>query len=111
MGKPFVSNYIFYLLTHVEKVFLTDFERVGKRKSMELGKSGFGCTYCCADNRKGLCRFFPARRRTLPSKIKDLYDHLRRCQMCPTEVKKKILNYPKRNLDFEVLEDSNRHFF
>jgi len=109
--KPLVSEYIYYLLTQVEKVCLTESERVGNRKSMELGMPGFGCKHCCASDRKGLCRFFPARRRTLPAKIKDLSDHLRRCTMCPMEVKEKLLQYRSENLDLEPTEDSNKHFF
>jgi len=109
--KPLVSEYIYYLLTQVEKVYLTESERVGNRKSMELGMPGFGCKHCCASDRKGLCRFFPARRRTLPAKIKDLSDHLRRCTMCPLDVKEKLLQYRSENLDLEPTEDSNKHFF
>lgn len=109
--KPLVSEYIYYLLTQVEKVYLTQSERVGNRKSMELGMPGFGCKHCCATDRKGLCRFFPARRRTLPSKIKDLSDHLRRCTMCPMDVKEKLIQYRRENLDMEPTEDSNKHFF
>mmetsp|Transcript_5354 Transcript_5354/g.7718 ORF Transcript_5354/g.7718 Transcript_5354/m.7718 type:complete len:713 (+) Transcript_5354:104-2242(+) len=109
--KPLVSEYIYYLLTQVEKVYLTQSERVGNRKSMELDMPGFGCKHCCASDRKGLCRFFPARRRTLPAKIKDLSDHLRRCTMCPMEVKEMLIQYRRENLDMEPTEDSNKHFF
>jgi len=109
--KPLVSEYIYYLLTQVEKVYLTESERVGNRKSMELGMPGFGCKHCCASDRKGLCRFFPARRRTLPAKIKDLSDHLRRCTMCPMEVKEKLLQYRSENLDLEPSEGRNKQFF
>jgi hypothetical protein len=35
----------------------------------------------------GQCRIFPARRRTLPTKIYDLYEHLTRCTACPQETK------------------------
>uniref|UniRef100_A0A7S1E2Y4 Uncharacterized protein n=1 Tax=Thalassionema nitzschioides TaxID=33649 RepID=A0A7S1E2Y4_9STRA len=78
---------------------------------MELDMPGFGCKHCCASDRKGLCRFFPARRRTLPAKIKDLSDHLRRCTMCPMEVKEMLIQYRRENLDMEPTEDSNKHFF
>lgn len=109
--KPLVSEFIYFLMTHVEKVYLTESERVGNRKSMELGMSGFGCKHCCASDRKGLCRFFPARRRTLPSKIKDLSDHLRRCTMCPIEVKEKLVEFKRKKLDLEPTEETNKHFF
>lgn len=109
--KPLVSEFIYFLMTHVEKVYLTESERVGNRKSMELGMPGFGCKHCCASDRKGLCRFFPARRRTLPSKIKDLSDHLRRCTMCPIEVKEKLVDFKRKKLDMEPTEETNKHFF
>jgi hypothetical protein len=109
--KPLVSEYIYFLMTQVEKVYLTESERVGNRKSMELGMPGFGCKHCCASDRKGLCRFFPARRRTLPAKIKDLSDHLRRCTMCPMDVKEKLVEFKRKKLDMEPTEESNKHFF
>jgi hypothetical protein len=109
--KPLVSEFIYFLMTHVEKVYLTESERVGNRKSMELGMPGFGCKHCCAADRKGLCRFFPARRRTLPSKIKDLSDHLRRCTMCPLAVKERLVEFKRKKLDMEPTEETNKHFF
>lgn len=109
--KPFVSEYIYFLMTLVEKVHLTESERVGNRRSMELGMPGFGCKHCCAAGRKGLCRFFPARRRTLPAKIKDLSDHLRRCTMCPVEVKQKLADFTRFKLDEEPTEGPNKPFF
>lgn len=109
--RPLVSEYIYFLMTQVEKVQLTESERVGNRKSMELGMPGFGCKHCCASDRKGLCRFFPARRRTLPAKIKDLADHLRRCTMCPMEVKEQLIDFKRKKLDLEPTEESNKHFF
>ena len=109
--KPFVSEYIFFLMTLVEKVYLTESERVGNRRSMELGMPGVGCKYCCAAGRKGLCRFFPARRRTLPAKIKDLSDHLRRCTSCPVDVKQKLADFARFKLDEEPSEGPSKHFF
>jgi hypothetical protein len=109
--KPLVSEYIYYLMTQVEKVNLTASEQVGNRKSMELGMPGFGCKHCCASDRKGLCRFFPARCLTLPAKISDLADHLRRCTMCPMEVKEKLADFKKTNIDLEPTEERNKHFF
>jgi hypothetical protein len=109
--KHVVSEYIFFLMTQVEKVYLTDCERVGNRKSMEAGMPGFGCKHCCATDRKGLCRFFPSRRRTLPAKIKDLADHLRRCSMCPPETKIKLKEFQSMGLNVDPMEESNKHFF
>jgi hypothetical protein len=34
---------------------------------------------------------FPSRRRTLPGKVSDLYDHLQRCYLCPANVKQDLM--------------------
>eukprot|EP00540_Astrosyne_radiata_P010963 CAMPEP_0116835032 /NCGR_PEP_ID=MMETSP0418-20121206/7320_1 /TAXON_ID=1158023 /ORGANISM="Astrosyne radiata, Strain 13vi08-1A" /LENGTH=216 /DNA_ID=CAMNT_0004464655 /DNA_START=170 /DNA_END=820 /DNA_ORIENTATION=+ len=88
--KAVVSEYLYCALSQVQRVRLTDSERVGNRKSMEIDSPGFGCRYCCAMGRKGMCRFFPARRRALLSKIKDLHGHLQRCTLCPEDVKRRL---------------------
>jgi hypothetical protein len=110
--KHLVSEYIFFLMTQVEKVYLTDCERVGNRKSMEAGTPGLSCRYCRVSDRKGLCRFFPSRRRDLPGKIKDLADHLRRCSVCPTEIKIKLSEFQSMGLNvYHMDDDSNKLFF
>jgi hypothetical protein len=88
--KDLVSDYLYTLMQQVERVSLTESERVGNRKTMALGLPGFGCRHCLPSNRKGMCRFFPARRRTLPAKMSDLHTHLGRCSLCPTNVKAQL---------------------
>ena len=88
--KELVSDYLYVLMQQVERVCLTQSERVGNRKTMSLGLPGFGCRHCLPSNRKGMCRFFPARRRTLPSKMNDLHTHLQRCSLCPGSVKAQL---------------------
>jgi hypothetical protein len=88
--KELVSDFLFVLMQQVERVCLTQSERVGNRKTMSLGLPGFGCRHCLPSNRKGMCRFFPARRRTLPSKMNDLHTHLQRCSLCPENVKAQL---------------------
>jgi hypothetical protein len=82
-----VSDFLYTLMTHAQLVNMEKSERTGNRKSLPAGLPGIGCRHCCQSKRKGLCRLFPARRRTLPSKVNDLYDHVRRCTLCPREVK------------------------
>jgi hypothetical protein len=82
-----VSDFLYTLMTHAQLVNMEESERTGNRKSLPVGLPGIGCRHCCQSNRKGLCRLFPARRRTLSSKVNDLYDHVRRCTLCPREVK------------------------
>ena len=88
--KGHISPFLFTVMSQVRKVKLTESERVGNRKSMELDTPGFCCRYCFVVKRKGLSRCFPARRRALPGKVKDLYDHLSRCRLCPDEVKQRL---------------------
>lgn len=84
------DQYWYVLLQQVQRVRLSASERVGNRKSLQIGLPGFGCRYCCQAGRLGLSRIFPARRRTLPSKIPDIHDHLRRCTLCPQSVKDQL---------------------
>lgn len=78
------------LLTHAQVVQLRESERIGNRRSLEQGLPGFSCRCCWEKRRLGLCRMFPARRRTLAQKLTDLHDHLRRCQATPDSVKEEI---------------------
>lgn len=88
--RRLVSEYLFTLMDQVFRVSLTPQERTGHRKSLKAGMPGFGCKYCYEANRWGQCRLFPARKRTIHSKIPDLYDHLRRCPLCPANVKEQL---------------------
>jgi hypothetical protein len=90
VDRSLTAEFLFILMSQVQPIRLTEAECIGNRRSLRVGLPGFGCKYCCARRRLGLCRMFPARRRTLPSKMNDLYDHLRRCTLCPPEVKELI---------------------
>ena len=109
--KHSISEYLFVLMSQVQVVYLTDKERVGNRKNMDLDTPGFGCRYCCSRGRKGLCRFFPARRRTLPNKVKDLHDHLRRCRLCPSDVKQQLRELYRQNSHSRRHEECEKAFF
>lgn len=89
LGSPFLRC----LLTQAQVVQLREAERIGNRRSLEQGLPGFSCRYCWEQRRLGLCRMFPARRRTLAQKIMDLQDHLRRCQVTPSDVKEQLEHY------------------
>ncbi|CAB9496154.1 expressed unknown protein [Seminavis robusta] len=94
-GHP-LGDYWYFLLGHVQRVRLSSAERVGNRKSLRLGLPGFGCRYCAKPGWLGLSRIFPARRRTLPTKIPDLHDHLGRCALCPPEVKERLVEFEEQ---------------
>jgi hypothetical protein len=80
--------FLYTLLSHFQRVELLPSERKGNRMSLKCGLPGFGCVHCCQKGRFGLSRVFPARRRTLPFRVTDLYDHICRCNLCPRKAKK-----------------------
>lgn len=110
--RNIISEFLFLLMSQSQLVRLTEAERVGNRRSLRLGLPGFGCRHCCEHRRLGLCRMFPARRRTLPSKVSDLYDHLRRCTVCPSQVKERLESlHHQMNTGFHADQGGDREFF
>lgn len=88
--KVLVGDFLYTLMAHAQVVHLEETERTGNRKGLPADLPGIACRHCCQSNRKGLCRLFPARRRTLPSKVNDLYEHIRRCTLCPVDFKDRL---------------------
>ena len=88
--KNLVSEFLYLLMEQVQVVHLTDTERIGNRRSLRLGLPGIACRACCDHHRLGLCRMFPARRRTLPGKIRDVYEHIRRCTVTDPLVQQRL---------------------
>ena len=110
--RGYVSDFLFILMSQVQPIRLTETECIGNRRSLQVGLPGFGCRYCCDQKRLGLCRMFPARRRTLPHKVNDLYDHLRRCTLCPQAVKDSLeQSGHQMTLSFRADQGSNREFY
>lgn len=94
--RDLASEFLFTLLSqHTQLIFLEESEKIGNRKNLQVGLAGIGCQHCCRKKRMGLCRLFPARRRTLPGKISDLYDHVRRCTLCPKESRDRLVYLKK----------------
>ena len=85
-----VSEFLYTILSHFQKIKLLQSERKGNRKSLKVGLPGFGCRYCSEVGRFGMSRVFPARRRTLPVRIADMYDHICRCNVCPAGTKAEL---------------------
>jgi len=110
--RPFVAEFLFLLLTQAQPIRLTEAECIGNRRNLRVGMPGFGCRYCCRHRRLGLSRMFPARRRTLPGKINDLYTHLRRCNVCPQNVKQELeTSRQLMNSGFHADQGATRDFF
>ena len=85
--RALVNDFMYTLMNQAHMVHLLPSEQIGNRKSLRKEMPGFGCRYCSRVGWLGLSRMFPARRRTLRSKVLDLYTHLKRCSLCPQEVK------------------------
>ena len=109
--RKLVSEFLYNLMTQVQLVRMEESERTGNRKSLAIGLPGVGCRHCCQSNRKGLCRLFPVRRRTLPNKINDLYEHIRRCTLCPSEIKENLALLREQELVKEVKNAGEKEFF
>lgn len=86
-----MSPYMYLLLSNIRLVHMEKSEQTGNRKSLPAGLPGLGCAHCCQSDRRGLCRIFPSRRRTLIHKIDDLYQHFLKCTVCPTNVKEQLV--------------------
>ncbi|CAB9506215.1 expressed unknown protein [Seminavis robusta] len=85
------SEFLYTLLTQYQLIRLLPTECIGNRKSLRPGVPGLGCRYCCQAGRLGLSRVFPAKKKQLPAQIQDLYDHVRRCNLCPSAVKEEVV--------------------
>lgn len=105
-----VSDFLYLLMSQVQPVRLTEAECIGNRRSLRVGLPGFACKFCCEHRRLGLCRMFPARRRTLPTKILDFYDHIRRCPLCPPSVKAALAaGKEQSDENFQQTTDQGQH--
>lgn len=109
--KPLITEFLYLVMSQVQPIRLLESECIGNRRSLRVGLPGFGCRYCCQHRRLGLCRMFPARRRTLPSKIADIFDHLRRCTLCPDNVKEQLLRMQHQLQAYQADRGSDRDFF
>jgi len=110
--RPLVSEFLFLLMSQAQPIRLLEAERIGNRRSLKVGLPGFGCRHCYANRRLGLCRMFPARRRTLPGKANDLYDHIRRCTVCPPAIKEQLQRtHHQLNRGFHSDQGGDREFF
>lgn len=88
--RNLIAPFFYELLTRVQRVNLLDVECRSTRKNLKVGLPGFGCRYCCQAGRLGFSRIFPTKRKGLPDKINDMYEHMRRCTLCPREIKEHL---------------------
>jgi hypothetical protein len=110
--KNLIAQFLYRVLSQAQPICLTETECVGPRRSWSVGLPGLGCRYCCVQRRLGLSRIYPAHRLELPQSVKDLYQHLRRCTLCPQDVKDSI-ERSKSRMSVLRLDDraSNKKFY
>ena len=97
--KTFMSPLLYLVLSNVQLVHMEKSEQTGNRKSLPVGLPGLACIHCCQSGRRGLCRIFPSRRRTLNQKMEDLYQHFVKCTLCPPDVKEQLLSLREAPVD------------
>jgi len=90
-----LSPYLRLLMSNVTTCELLESERVGKRKAAPVGLSGFGCRHCISRGRLGFCRIFPLNKRSMPTKVNDLYTHFQRCPLTPAPTRATLRKYRK----------------
>lgn len=88
--KPVSADFTYTVVTQAVRVHLAASEKIGNRSCLTVGLPGLACLHCAKAGRSGLSRVFPARKRNLKTKVHDLYDHLRRCELTPTSVKEQL---------------------
>ena len=86
--RSLVSDYLYFLISQYQRISVNEIDRqlCHQRSSLPIGMAGFGCRHCCNAFTAG-SRFFPQKRRTLPSRVTLLYEHLQQCLQCPCEIK------------------------
>lgn len=88
--QPVVAEFTYTVVRQAVKVHLAASEKIGNRSCLTVGLPGLACKHCALAGRSGLSRVFPARKRNLKTKVHDLYDHLRRCDLTPDAVKEQL---------------------
>lgn len=88
--KAVTAEFIHKVVQQAVKVHLAASEKIGNRSCLSVGLPGLACKHCAQQGRSGLSRVFPARKRNLKTKVQDLYDHLRRCELTPESVKEEL---------------------
>lgn len=98
--KEKISDFLYLLMSLCQKCYLVESELVGKRKDAITGIPGLGCRLCCKRGRLGFCRVFPLNKRSLPTKVNDMYNHMMRCPLTSRSTKV-LLRQRKREADYQ----------
>jgi hypothetical protein len=110
--KETISPFLYYLMTQVELV------RVQKddAHNLPIGLPGLGCAHCRSSRNRQTttrCRseVFPLDRRTFPAMVrKSLYNHIRRCDRCPVEVKLELRRLKNLEIGTKISREERQFF-
>jgi len=86
--KHLATDYLYVLLSQVQKCTFLESDRRSKRSYPAIGFSGLACRHCFSKHKRG--RFFPPNIKTMSDTNKSLnvlHSHMLRCQQCPLRVK------------------------
>ena len=87
------TSFTYALVKQMVPCFLTEDDRVGKRRNLPVGFAGLACRFCHDTCSTG--RFFPSNIKTMSDTSKSLnifYKHMLKCHLCPPQVATELKN-------------------
>ena len=103
-----ISPFLYYLMQQVQLVRVQQDEN---HQYLPIGLPGLGCSHCnnCSSSRRS--QVFPLDRRTFPNMVrKQLYNHIRRCERCPLEVKLELRRLKKMEVGNKISREERLFF-
>lgn len=110
--KETISPFLYYLMTHVKLVRVQKDEQHLYSPQLPIGMPGLGCKYCKASGKEKTRRqIYPFDRRTFPKMVRQtLYNHVRRCEWCPPEVKLELRRLKKLETGNKISKEERLFF-
>jgi hypothetical protein len=112
--KETISPFLYYLMTQVELVRVQKDDNY--QYNLPIGLPGLGCAHCRSSSSRQKttrtrCQIFPLDRRTFPAKVrKGLYNHIRRCDRCPVEVKLELRRLKNLEVGTKISREERQFF-
>lgn len=105
-----ISPFLYYLMSQMQLVRIDEDNQC--LYNLPVGLPGIACKHCNSWNgKKTRCQVFPVSRRTLPAKVrKGLYNHVRRCERCPPEVKLELERLKKLERGTKISREERLFF-
>lgn len=105
--KSMVSDYLFLLVSQMERCAFTEADRTGGRskvKTNEIGFPGLQCKHCCG--KAGYGRYFPTslNQLNLANSDRNMHNHLMKCWKCPIDIKERLTNLRAEKMNGEKSE-------